>query len=371
VPDTHHHPVLAILFQGRSLMTGLTLDDIAKKAGVSRSTVSRVVNGQPDVRSSVRKRVLEVIQSTGYHPNAAAQTLASHRSWMIGLVLPRSVSSFFSDPYFPRLTQGIAQACNQHNYTLGLFLVGSKEDEEKFLLRLSSKGFLDGVVIQSGQQGDILIERLVQSTLPVVIAGRPFESEGISYIDVDNCRGAYRAVKHLIDLGHQRIATIAGSANSTVSIDRMTGYVQAMQDHGMKIDPVMLVGGDFTESGGHAAMRHLLAHRPDAVFAASDIMAIGAMRAAREAGLRIPHDIAFIGYDDLPLATLTQPPLSTIRQPVFEFGIKAVELVIDLIQNGIHPEKQLMLDTELIIRDSCGSSLREGAALNVGDFLSP
>lgn len=352
-------------------MTGLTLDDIAKKAGVSRSTVSRVINGQPDVRSSVRKRVLDVIQSTGYHPNAAAQTLASQRSWMIGLVLPRSVSSFFSDPYFPRLTQGIAQACNQHNYTLGLFLVSSKEDEEKFLLRLSSKGFLDGVVVQSGQQGDILIERLVQSSLPVVIAGRPFESTGISYIDVDNCRGAYRAVKHLIDLGYQRIATIAGSANSTVSIDRMTGYVQALEDHGLKIDPALLIGGDFTESGGYAAMRQLMNHHPDAVFAASDSMAIGAMRAAGEAGLRVPHDIAFIGYDDLPMASLTYPSLSTIRQPVFDFGIRAVELIIDLIQNGTHPEKQIVLDTELIIRDSCGSSLRERSTLNTGSFSCP
>jgi LacI family transcriptional regulator len=141
----------------------LTLEDIARKAGVSRSTVSRVVNDQPNVRDEVRQRVWEVINRTGYHPNAAARTLASHRSWMIGLVLPRSVSSFFTDPYFPHLTKGIAQACNQYDYTLALFLVDSKEDEDKIYPRVSRRDLLDGILVQSGQIGDHLIDRLANS----------------------------------------------------------------------------------------------------------------------------------------------------------------------------------------------------------------
>jgi len=314
-----------------------------------------VVNDHPNVRGDVRERVLKVIQITGYQPNAAARTLASQRSWMIGLVLPRSVSSFFADPYFPRLTQGIAQACNQFNYTLALFLIGTKEDEEKILPRVSRKGLLDGILLQSGQLGDQLIDRLVNSNIPLVIVGRPFHPNDVSYIDVDNVNAAYNAVSHLIRLGYKRIGTITGTANSTVSQDRKEGYLKALRERGRDVDESLVVEGDFTEAGGYYAMQKLLAARPVAIFAASDIMAIGAMRAVREAGLCVPDDIAVVGFDDIPLATMPDPPLTTIRQPVLPFGFKAVEILIDLIENGIKPSRRIIMDTELVIRDSCGA----------------
>lgn len=337
-------------------MPSLTLEDIAQKAGVSRSTVSRVVNDHPNVRDEVRQRVWEVIRVTGYHPNAAARTLASQRSWMIGLVLPRSVSSFFTDPYFPHLTQGIAQGCNQYDYTLSLFLVGTKEDEEKIFPRVSRRGLLDGIIVQSGQIGDQLIDRLVNSNIPLVIAGRPVQPSEVSYIDVDNVDAAYRATSHLIGLGYQRVGTIAGSTNTTVSIDRREGYVKALQEAGREVDRSLMSEGDFTEAGGYAAMQALLPARPDAVFAASDSMAIGAIRAVREVGLSIPEDIAFVGFDDLPVALHGSPRLTTVRQPVHQFGIKAVETLLDLIENGLHPARHVIMDTELIVRDSCGAS---------------
>jgi LacI family transcriptional regulator len=338
--------------------SALTLEDIAEKAGVSRSTVSRVVNGHPSVRDDVRQRVLQVIERTGYHPHAAARTLASQRSWMIGLVLPRSVSTFFTDPYFPHLTQGIAQACNQYNYTLGLFLLGTKEDEEKIIPRVSRRGFLDGILVQTGQIGDQLIDRLLGSKIPVVILGRPAQHEEASYIDVDNVGGAYNAVSHLIRLGYQKIATIAGPPNNTTSLDRTAGYRRAMADHGRSVDASLVVEGDFTESSGYYAMQRLLPAKPDAVFAASDIMAIGAMRAAREAGLTVPDDVAFVGFDDLPLAQFPAQPLTTVRQPIAHFGGSAVEILIDLIENGINPARRVIMVTELVIRESCGASRR-------------
>lgn len=339
-------------------MPDLTLDDIARLTGVSRSTVSRVVNDHPNVKASVRKRVLEVIQNTGYHPNAAARTLASQHSRMIGLVLPRSVSSFFADPYFPRLAQGIAQACNQYDFTLALFLVGTKEDEEKIFPRVARKGLLDGILLQSGQIGDQLIDRLLASNIPLVIAGRPFQTQNISYIDVDNLQAACNAVRHLVRLGYQRIGTITGMANSTVTIDRKDGYIMALAEAGRDVDESLIVEGDFTEAGGYAAMQQLLKANPDAVFAASDIMALGAMRYAREAGRRIPDDIAFVGFDDLPIVPLPDPPLTTVHQPIYQFGFKAVEILIDLIENGIMPARRIILDTELIVRESCGAKRR-------------
>jgi LacI family transcriptional regulator len=335
----------------------LTLEDIAEQAGVSRSTVSRVVNEQPNVKADVRKRVLEVIQSTGYHPNAAARTLASQHSWTIGLILPLSVSFFFTDPYYPHLTKGIAQTCNQYDYTLALFLVSSKEVEEKMFPRVSRRGLLDGVIVQSGHHGDQgIIGHLVDANKPIVVVGRPFRSDNVSYIDIDNVNAAYNAVTHLVRLGCQRIGTITGPLTSTVGIDRRDGYRKAMIERGRVIDEALIKEGDFTEAGGYYAMQQMLPAKPDSVFAASDIMAIGAMRAVRDAGLRIPEDVAIVGFDDLPIATLSDIQLTTIRQPVVSFGAKAVEILIDLIENGINPPRHIIMDTELVIRDSCGAT---------------
>ena len=341
------------------MTANLTLEDVAKQAGVSRSTVSRVINNHPNVRSDVRKRVLEVIECTGYHPNAAARALASQRSWTIGLILPLSVSFFFTDPFYSHLTKGIAQACNQYNYTLAFFLVGSKEDEEKIFPRVSRKGLLDGVIVQSGHYGDQeIIGRMIDANMPVVVCGRPFRSNNVSYIDIDNVNATFTAVSHLIRLGRKRIGTISGPANSTVGIDRLEGFRKAIKERGLVIDETLIAEGDFTETGGYYAMKKLIPFKPDAIFAASDVMAFGAMRAVIEANLNIPEDVAFVGFDDFPNAIYSDIQLTTVRQPVVQFGIQAVETLIDLIENGINPPRHIILDTELIIRESCGASHR-------------
>ncbi|NIM93098.1 MAG: substrate-binding domain-containing protein [Anaerolineales bacterium] len=339
-------------------MADPTLEDIAKLVGVSRSTVSRVVNNHPNVSDDVRKRVLEAIRSTGYHPNIAARTLASQRSGMVALVLPHEVTSIFIDPYFPHLIQGIAQACNQYDYSLGLFLVGSKEDEEKIIPRVSSTGMFDGVIVQSGHQWNPIIGRLIASKIPLVVAGRPSQPMNVSYIDVDNVNAAYNAVSHLIRLGYRRIGTITGPTESAAGIDRIEGYSRALAERRRGSDPSLIVEGDFTEAGGYYAMRELLSSKPDAIFAASDIMAIGAMRAVREAGFSVPDDIAFVGFDDIPQQSSPNPTLTTIRQPITQFSTAIVEILLDLIENGINPPRRIILDTELIIRESCGASHR-------------
>ena len=339
-------------------MANLTLEDVAREAGVSRSTVSRVVNDHPNVSDDVRQRVLAVIENIGYHPNVAARMLASQRSWMIGLVLPLSVSLLFTDPYYAILTQGIAQGCNQYDYTMSLFMAGSKDDECKILPKITRKGILDGVIIQAGHRGDVLLERLVNSDMPVVVAGRPFHAEGVSYIDIDNVNAAYNAVSHLVRLGRQRVGMISGPISSTVGVDRREGYMRALKERGHAVDEVLIVEGDFTEEGGYYAMQKLLDSHPDAIFAASDIMALGAMRAVRDVGLNIPDDIAFVGFDDMPIATPIEPPLTTVRQPITEFGIQAVEILIDLIENGVDPPRRVVMNTKLIIRASCGAHWR-------------
>jgi len=337
-------------------LPNLTLEDIAKKAGVSRSTVSRVVNGHENISNGVRLRVLKVIKETGYRPNAAARTLASKRSQMIGLVLPRSVSSLFTDPYYPQLLKGISQACNQYDYTLSFFLVSSKNEEEKILKRVPNKGLLDGVLVQSGHHGDQgIIGHMIDADIPQVVIGRPFRSDNVSYVDVDNVRAAYYAVSHLVRLGYQRIATITGPLESTVGLDRCEGYTKALEERGNGIHQDLIIEGDFTELGGYFAMETLLQKNPDAVFAASDIMAMGAIRAIQEHDLKVPEDIAVIGFDDIPLTTLIDVELTTIRQPVIEMGRKSVELLLDIIENGTQPPRHMILDSKLVVRSTCGS----------------
>jgi LacI family transcriptional regulator len=335
----------------------LTLEDVAKKAGVSRSTVSRVVNGYANISDGVRERVLQVIKETGYQPNAAARTLASQRSQMIGLVLPHTVSLLFTDPYFPRLLRGISQACNQHDYTLAFFLASSKEEEKKIFTRIPNKGLLDGVLVQSGHHGDLLIiSRLIDAKVPQVVIGRPIRSDNVSFIDVDNIGASYNAVSYLIRLGYQRIATITGPLESAAGIDRRDGYVKALSERGIKIDQQLIVEGDFTQESGHYAMQTLLQHKPEAVFVASDIMSIGAIRAIQERGLNVPEDCAVVGFDDIPIATVSDVQLTTVRQPIIQLGVNAVELLIDLIENGVNPPRHVILSSQLVVRSTCGNN---------------
>jgi LacI family transcriptional regulator len=333
-------------------MTSRGLEEIARLAGVSRSTVSRVVNDHPSVRPAVRERVQRIIAETGYQPNAAARSLASQRSYMLGLVIPRTVHTVFTDPYFPRLTQGVAQACNDHDYTLSLFI---ENDDVKLFPRLSRTGLMDGVVVQASSLDDGLIPKLLATGLPLVVAGRPSQTEGVSFVDVDNVKGSHAAVTHLLRLGHTRVATVTGPLNTSVAADRLAGYRQALHEHGVAIDEALITAGDFTEQGGYDAARRLLPGQPTALFAASDVMARGAIRALAEAGLSVPRQVAVVGFDDLPPATMTSPLLTTVRQPIRRMGAKAVETLLDVINFGATPARRIIFDTELIVRETCGA----------------
>ena len=337
-------------------MSNLTLEEIAKQAGVSRSTVSRVVNDHPSVRPEVRERVLGIIEQTGYQPHAAAQSLASRRSNVIGFVIPRTVHTVFTDPYFPRLTQGIAQACNQHDCTLSLFLIDSHDAEEKIMSRITRRGFLDGIIVQSTFEEDTFLKRLQNNQVPYVVIGHPFDSPDASYIDIENMAGAHNAVTHLLHQGRKNIATITGPLNSKAGSNRLDGYKQALSERGVEIDENLIVEGDFTERGGYYAAKRLIKYKPDAVFIASDVMAMGALKVFQEAGLNVPTDIAIVGFDDLPPARLSSPQLTTIRQPIRRFGLKAVEVLLDIIENGVLPHRRVVFGTELIIRESCGAT---------------
>jgi LacI family transcriptional regulator len=334
----------------------LTLEDIARLSGVSRSTVSRVINADVNVKEDTRRKVLEIIQDINFQPNLAAKGLATGRTNVIGIVIPASVSTLFTDPYFPQFIQGVATACNNRNFLVMLWLA-EPEYERRMISRILHNGLVDGVIVASTLMNDPIVTSLYESKMPFILIGR-HPTLDVNYLDVDNLQAGWKATMHLLRLGYKRIATITGPQDQSSGYDRYQGYLKALQDYGQPIRPELAMEGDFTEEGSYKAMQRLIPHKPDAIFAASDMMAYGAMRALREANLRIPEDVGVVGFDDMPTSAKTNPPLTTVRQQVSQMGSKAVEVLIALIGKEIPSTQRVIMDTELVVRESCGASQR-------------
>jgi LacI family transcriptional regulator len=331
----------------------LTLEDIAKLAGVSRSTVSRVVNGDESVKDTTREKVQEVIQSLNFQPNIAARILAAGRTGVIGLVIPTGVRMLFVDPYFGQLIQGITAACNANDYSVMLWLA-EPAYERATIRKVLHSGLLDGVIVSSMLMDDQIVQALHDSKMPFVLVGRHPVLD-VNYLDVDNVTGGRIATQHLIDSGRWRIATITGPRNMIAGSDRFDGYCEALKAAGMPVLDELVAEGNFTEQSGYAGMQKLIPAAPDAVFVASDIMAVGALRALQEAGLRVPEDISLVGFDDVPMAERVFPGLTTIRQPIYEMGYSTFELLLKAINNPKNQVYQVLLSTELIVRSSSGT----------------
>ncbi len=327
-----------------------TLEEIAKLSSTSRSTVSRVINDDPHVSEKTREKVLAIIRQLNYHPNLAARSLVAGRTHVLGLVIPMGVSRLFTDPYFPLLIQGVASACNANKHTVMLWLA-EPEYERQMVNQILYNGLIDGVIVASSMIDDPLIESLLESNLHFIMIGRHPSNPELSYVDVDNQESARQAVNYLLRAGRRQIATITGPQSMIAGLDRLEGYRAALREWGLA-DPGLIADGSFSEAGGYEAMRQLLPRLPDAVFAASDAMAIGAMRALREAGRRIPEDVAVVGFDNMPFADHTEPPLTTVRQPIQRAGALAVETLIDVIENPDSSPRRIILPTELVIRQS-------------------
>jgi LacI family transcriptional regulator len=330
----------------------LTLEDIARKCGVSRSTVSRVINQEANVSPDTRQRVMDVIQKINFQPNLAARGLAAGHTQVIGLVIPTGVMAIFTDPYFPLVIQGVSAACNARGYSVMLWLA-EPEYERRTISQILYNGLIDGVVVSSMLVNDPLIERLYESKRPFITIGRHPTNDKIDYVDADNRAGSYQGVLHILRTGHRRVGVINGPRNTIASQDRYQGYLDALRERGMPLIPELVAEGEFSDTTGYLAMKRLLPHCPDAVFVASDAMAFAAMRAIQEAGLRIPEDIAVVGFDDIPAAANSKPPLTTVRQPIQRTGSVAAEMLVDMIEHPDPQPRRIVLPTELVIRSSC------------------
>lgn len=329
----------------------VTIEEIAQMAGVSKTTVSRVINQKPDVSPETRQRVLGLIAEHDFHPNIFAKSISLQKSLNLGLLIPHEAEYIFSNQFYVDVMHGVSTASDRAGY----FLVLCYPHERNYLDIYKQKRVDGFIVLSPGSFHHTLIAKLQELDIPFVSTARVFGEADLVYVDVDNVAGAELAAEHLVGLGHQRIGFI-GKPTLTSSLDRLNGYKNVLVRHGLPFDEALVKTAETAStSSGYKAMKEFLETQqpPTAVFLVNDVMALGAMAAIGEAGKRVPEDVSIIGFDDIPLAQFASPRLTTVRQPAFEKGVRATELLIGYLGNGLKPASEI-LGLELIVRESTG-----------------
>jgi DNA-binding LacI/PurR family transcriptional regulator len=338
----------------------VTTHDIAREAGVSRTTVSHILNNHPGITLSARtrERVLATARKLGYVPNSAAQMLVTGRSLTIGLVLSRP-DLVSVDAFVPTLMYGINEACRAHGYRLLMETINDPENADAYLDLAKSKR-IDGLIVINPRKGDVALQNIIESKFPILIfgsSGHPQENS----VSTEDARASCQATTHLLSLGHRRVAYISYAPLVYLPAKkRFEGYRKALRAANIPFDKRLFAEGDFTCESGYVAMQRILAAnaQPTAVIAGNDTLAVGAMVAVREAGFSIPQEFAVVGYDDIPAAAFTCPPLTTVRSHAFEQGKIAGHAVIALV-NGKEVERQpAAVPLELVVRESCGAKMK-------------
>lgn len=323
-----------------------TLGMVAQKAGVSPSTVSRILNGTAKVSDEKRALVESIIEELGFRPDPTARSLAGGRTMSIGVL-----TQYIDSPFYGEALRGIEDVLHQAHYA-PLFVSGHwNEEEERARLALLQDRKVDGIIVLTGKLSDDTLADMARQ-LPIVVTGRQLSAANLFSIDFDNIEGAGLAVRHLHALGHQNVAFISGPLDHPDAEQRLAGYRAELERRDMPVDEALVVYSDFQESGGFRAMNQLLDSRVNfsAVIAANDQMAYGARLALYRAGLRVPDDVSLVGFDDLPHSAFTLPPLTSVRQSVYEIGTSAAQAMVDMLAGKLPPAK--VIAAEIIVRES-------------------
>ena len=327
-----------------------TMKDVAQRAGVSPSTVSHVINETRFVSQQLRDRVLRAMRELNYQPSAVARSLRTKKTQVVALVIPD-----ITNPYFPEVARGVQDVAEENEYSVILCNTDRARGRELRFLKALRGQWVDGLILNPSEVTSGDLQDLQDAQIPVVLIGSQIDHPDLDVVMVDNVQGAYDAVSHLIDLGHRRIGLVGGSRTASSGEQRFQGYIRALADHDIPIDEEIITEGRFTREGGYESMKRLLALQspPTAVFASSDVMAIGALMAIQEEGLQVPNDVSLVGFDDIAEASTTTPKLTTVSQPKYQTGEVAAQLLFDRVEGASPGERQkIVLSHQLVIRDS-------------------
>lgn len=329
-----------------------TIREVAERAQVSPATVSHVINHTRFVSEETIERVVTAMHDLGYQPNALARSLRSGKTHTIGLVLPDS-----ANPFFAEIGHKIEASAYEKGYNVILCNTEGRQDKESFYLNVLYNKRVDGIILVSVGVPGRSLKTLNEKKVPLVVVDRDFDNGSFDMVQSNNYQGGLTATRHLINLGHSRIACILGPSEINPSSARADGYQQALMEAGIPLDPELVRMGDFhPESGWKAATQLLnLSDRPSAIFACNDLMAMGVLRAASEYGIAVPQQLALVGYDDIELAAYTTPPLTTIAQPKHDMARIAINNLVEKISNNVGEYKRSVLEPVLVVRKSCGA----------------
>ncbi len=335
----------------------LTIRDIAKMACVSHMTVSRVVNNDPRVREETRNKILNLIKKVGFKPDARARAFASKKSNLVGLIV-----SNISNPFYAALARGVEDKAHDAGYHVVFSSIQNKYAQYEMIVNFMLSAGVDGIIFASARLREPVIKKLINERFPLVLVNRKLKGENFSYVGLDNVRGAYEITQHLINLGYKQIAIITGSSNLSTGIERLKGYQQALKDNGIEFTENYVIQGPYNRTTGYEGAKTFInmKNRPEAIFfGGNDYIAMGVIDAIYELGLRIPEDIALVGFDDTEFASNQRIKLTTVSQRQYEMGNLAVQILIDYIEKKqmdyVH---KVILEPRLTIRNSCGVNLR-------------
>jgi LacI family transcriptional regulator len=339
----------------------VTQEEVAKKAGVSFITVSRVINNKGNVKKETKDKILRIIEDMNYHPNLMGQALRKKKVKTIGIIIPEPPDvPVHGMEYYNLLLQGIDQSSTKYGYDL-LLSTCKKNDRDFDYFRLFFQRKVDGLIFFIPDMRLMKIEKIIKNDIPCVIIGeRPLRND-INYIDTENFKGMAKVTEFLISKGIKKISFIKGKPNMQNSIDRFNGFQSAMEKHGLTVENDLVFNGDYTRQSGKDAMAKIISMKPlpDAVLCSNDLMAIGVLSEAKRHGLNIPEDMSIIGFDDISVTELTDPPLSTVRQPLFEMGKEAFEILYKKIIHPETPPQNRLFPVEFINRKSTTEKVQE------------
>jgi LacI family transcriptional regulator len=328
----------------------VTIIDVAREAGVSYATVSRVINNKGSINPKTRERVMRAVTKLGYVVNQQARSLAGGRSQVVGLVVPG-----VDNAYIGEIIRGIDEELADESYDLMLYTTHRRKTRESTYVATLTQGLADGLLLVLPRAAGAYLDTLRRRGFPYVLIDHQGIDDAGPSVGATNRRGGYDATRYLIELGHRRIGFITGTLDLRCSTDRLDGYRAALAEYNIYADPALIREGDFLQPSGYAGARELLAlpEPPTAIFASNDVSAFGVMEAARDCGLRIPEDISIVGFDDIPQASHVNPTLTTVRQPLEQMGHLATRMLLETIRDRARPPERIELPTELIIRGSC------------------